>query len=95
MPHLTRPQPLYNNASTCEYVAPSDRPYAVVVPRPAARTKTGGIYKRSRTARIREARALRPDLAEYGVREIRYGTIHSLDTLVIFSSELGPTQGLN
>lgn len=83
-----------DNASA-QYLAPSLRPFAVTVPRAATRTKTGGIHKASRRAIIRTAREMRPDLAEMGVQETRYGTDASVDTVVIFKPEWSIHMGLN
>ena len=84
-----------NDNASDQRVTDAQKPYAVTVPRPGTRTKTGGIHKASRRAIIRTAREMRPDLAEMGVREMRYGTQHSVDTVVIFEPEWSVHMGLN
>lgn len=59
-------------------------PHTVVVNRPTARTKTGGIHKGSRAAIIAQARKENPRYADAAVVELFYGTEDSTNTVIRF-----------
>lgn len=84
MTNATSTQSNYNNSSHVP----------VVVPRGAKRTKDGGVHKGSRSALIREARRIDPNIAHTGVIEVLYGSRDSINTVVVFDTTWTAKAGL-
>ena len=65
----------------------------VIVPKGTVQGKNR-VHAGSKSARIRDARRMRPDLAGFGVLEMVFGSRESTDTVVVFDPALTPGQGL-
>lgn len=84
MTNATDTQSFYTNSSHVP----------VVVPRGAKRTKSGSPHKSSRSALIREARRINPNIAHTGVIEVLFGSRDSINTVVVFDTTWTAKAGL-
>jgi len=83
-----------NNGSDQISRTKSQRDNVVIVLKPVARTKSGGVHIGSRRAIIAQARRMRPEHVNSAVVEMHYGTSESVDTVVVFDGSKDKIWGM-